>query len=146
MQQSKILTMNFSWFAPGSWNNVHLRQRRRPHYVQLAGQWEAKHQDRQADCWLQHFSEGRHPGSDRQCTWSGGLSHVAHSEFMFVSRMSGNFLCVSVAVCFLHPSVTESYRYSEERKKVLVPQWEYFYFYLCALVCGLKSSISMDYM
>ena len=75
-----------------SWDNVHLRQRRRPHYIQVAGQWETEHQDRQADCRIQQLPERRHPGSDWQRSWSGGLSHAAHSKFshnLLVSFVSG---------------------------------------------------------
>lgn len=67
-----------------SWDHVHLWQRRRPHFVQLASQREAEYQDRQADRWFQHLPERRHPGPDRQRTWSGGLSDAAHSEYSHV--------------------------------------------------------------
>lgn len=64
-----------------SWDNIHLWQRRRSNYLWVANQWEAKHQDRSAHCWIQHLPEGRNPGPDRQRTWSWWLPHVAHSKF-----------------------------------------------------------------
>lgn len=64
-----------------SWDDVHLRQRRRPHYIQMASQWETKYQDRQVNCGLQHLPERRNLGQDWQCTWSRWLPHAAHSKF-----------------------------------------------------------------
>lgn len=72
-----------------SWDNLHLWQRRRSHCLWVASQWETKHQDRPAHCWLQHLPEGWNPGPNRQRTWSWWLPHVTHSKFQHVLHRSG---------------------------------------------------------
>lgn len=78
-----------------SWDNIHFWQRRWPHHIQVASQWETKHEDRQADRWLQYLPERWYPCQDWQCSWSGGLSHAAHSKLSHTSCLSHICLVVS---------------------------------------------------
>lgn len=63
-----------------SWDNIYLWKRRRINYIQLASQWEAEHQDRPPDCWLQYLPEGWRSGQDWQCFWPGWLHDAAYSK------------------------------------------------------------------
>lgn len=64
-----------------SWCNLHLWEERRPHPLHLAGQRQAQHALRPPGSGLQHHREGRHPGSNWQCSRPRRLPPASYREY-----------------------------------------------------------------